>query len=257
MEINLTKPGPYEVIRFPDGQQSIKLKVDPGEHVMVRSRLSNWSDVELLLCTSAALRRLGCTASYYLPYIIGGRSDRLLEIGSVNYVKDVISPVINSLKACNIFTIDPHSDVTEACIDNLYINTNHEFFLWVLNKLKKDVEVIAPDAGSAKKAFKLPFNGGITVCTKSRDIQGNLTHVTVPISDPTKTFLIVDDICDGGATFINIADKILEQNPEAELYLAVTHGIFSKGLAELNKRFKGIFSTNSYKETEVTQFNVL
>jgi len=61
--------------------------------------------------------------------------------------------------------------------------------------------------------------------------------------------IIIDDICDGGATFINIA-KILTGYKEfkGKIYLIVTHGIFSKGFAELSQYFKGIYCTNSYSD---------
>jgi ribose-phosphate pyrophosphokinase len=40
--------------------------------------------------------------------------------------------------------------------------------------------------------------------------------------------LIVDDICDGGATFVALARKLREAGA-IEVSLFVTHGIFSKG----------------------------
>jgi ribose-phosphate pyrophosphokinase len=47
-----------------------------------------------------------------------------------------------------------------------------------------------------------------------------------------KNILIVDDICDGGRTFIECA-KILHLHEVNSVSLYVTHGIFSKGLAPL------------------------
>jgi ribose-phosphate pyrophosphokinase len=71
-----------------------------------------------------------------------------------------------------------------------------------------------------------------------------------------KKFLIIDDICDGGRTFIELVKAIQEQLPDAECYLCVTHGIFSAGLKELNKYFKGIFCTNSYSDMESPEFSL-
>jgi len=39
----------------------------------------------------------------------------------------------------------------------------------------------------------------------------------------------VDDICDGGRTFIESAGLLREAYPEADIHLYVSHGIFSKG----------------------------
>jgi len=51
--------------------------------------------------------------------------------------------------------------------------------------------------------------------------------------------LIVDDICDGGATF-NQAAQILKEKGAVNLYLYVTHGIFIKGLDLLQENFEHI-----------------
>jgi ribose-phosphate pyrophosphokinase len=54
--------------------------------------------------------------------------------------------------------------------------------------------------------------------------------------------VIIDDICDGGATFLSIAEKINAKH----LTLIVTHGIFSKGFSALEKRFNEIIVSDSY-----------
>jgi ribose-phosphate pyrophosphokinase len=61
-----------------------------------------------------------------------------------------------------------------------------------------------------------------------------------------KDCLIVDDICDGGGTFIGLAKELKKHNA-GNLYLSVSHGIFSKGLKELNQYFTNIFTTDSFK----------
>jgi ribose-phosphate pyrophosphokinase len=43
-----------------------------------------------------------------------------------------------------------------------------------------------------------------------------------------KTVLIIDDICDGGKTFLELGKKLKELGAKSVL-LHVTHGIFSKG----------------------------
>ena len=53
-------------------------------------------------------------------------------------------------------------------------------------------------------------------------------------------FLIVDDICDGGRTFLEAA-KILKEETTGKLFLYVTHGIFSKGIDELLEHYEHIY----------------
>jgi len=66
--------------------------------------------------------------------------------------------------------------------------------------------------------------------------------------------LIVDDICDGGGTFLGLAEELKECN-SGDLYLAVSHGIFSKGSQTLLDNFKSIYSTDSFGQTKVEGIN--
>jgi ribose-phosphate pyrophosphokinase len=50
--------------------------------------------------------------------------------------------------------------------------------------------------------------------------------------DGARDFLIVDDICDGGRTFIELA-KVLRPLTSGQVKLYVTHGIFSAGFEAL------------------------
>lgn len=126
-----------------------------------------------------------------------------------------------------------------------------------------NVILVSPDAGASKKIYKLAeqigYKGDIITCSKDRDKDGKLTKTVVPfhINEVNKDFIIIDDICDGGATFINIAKEIKERrqfssavhpSQYGKIYLIVTHGIFSKGFNELAQYFDGIYCTNSYSE---------
>ena len=62
-----------------------------------------------------------------------------------------------------------------------------------------------------------------------------------------KNCLIVDDICDGGRTFTDLAKKLNDKGAK-ELYLFVSHGIFSKGYDELLGHFNVIGTTNSFSQ---------
>ena len=62
------------------------------------------------------------------------------------------------------------------------------------------------------------------------------------------SYVIIDDICDGGRTFVELAKVIKENQSDAKIYLIVTHGIFSAGFNDLNKFFEKIFTTNSISD---------
>ena len=68
--------------------------------------------------------------------------------------------------------------------------------------------------------------------------------------------LVVDDICDGGGTFLGLAKELKAKNA-GKLYLAVSHGIFSRGVERLLEHYDGVFSTNSFGEVEgLEQFEI-
>ena len=288
--LNLVNPGKsnihYKISRFPDGQQQVQIqekeiRFSERSHVEIRARLNNFLDLELIICATKSLRNLGVENIHlYVPYFLGSRSDRKFEDGGNNYLKDVICPIINNLHFKSVTVMDPHSDSLECCLWNYKKLDNSELVqsaiqnIWDSNvasgyykvaisggRIKNYTVLVAPDAGASKKIEKLAesinYKGDIIVCSKNRDTKGRLTQTHVPIVDDgtPKDFIIVDDICDGGRTFINIAEKIDEYFASEDFdgykpkkYLVVTHGIFSQGFSELKKYFDAIYCTNSYSE---------
>jgi ribose-phosphate pyrophosphokinase len=111
-----------------------------------------------------------------------------------------------------------------------------------------DGVLICPDAGAAKKVGKyFDWNSNlkdIVYCSKNRNLAtGKLTlEVLEPQECNGRNCVIIDDICDGGATFLAIAEKIQPKH----LTLIITHGIFSKGFAALEEKFNEIIVSDSY-----------
>ena len=268
----------YEISRFPDGQQSIRilehsyntfysLKEQPTP-VIIKSRLNSFQDLELIICANQALKEIGVkSVKLYIPYCIGGRSDRKFQEGGINYIKTVIAPILNSQNFDEVRIMDPHSDVLEACINNFVKINNDGLMLMALKSIiNEDNDVsniclVSPDAGAYKKIFDVAKKFGIDkiiTATKVRDIKtGKILHTEIPTLDQHNKlkYIIVDDICDGGRTFIELAKAIHGSRPTAEVYLVVTHGIFSNGLYELSKEITRIYSTNSVKEIEADSYS--
>jgi ribose-phosphate pyrophosphokinase len=275
LSINNAENSPikFKISKFPDGQQTID--IDPNtaarflDHtIQINSRLNSFKDLELIICANQALRNLGATkVSLYVPYFIGARSDRQFQEGGVNYLKQVICPIINSQNFHSVHVLDPHSDVLEACLNNYYKEDNHGLVDDALSYLIKDGEednvvFVSPDAGAYKKIFDVAKKFGIKniiTATKVRDmITGNIISTQVPdleeLSD--KKFVIIDDICDGGRTFYELAKVIRDDTHEAKIYLVVTHGIFSAGFEKLSDMLDGIFCTNSVKDIDLETVKV-
>lgn len=276
----------FTVSKFPDGQQSLTITTtdawfrSPKNDVKIMSRLNSFSDLELILCATSALRNLESIENIhlYVPYFLGARSDRKFTDGGFNYLKEVICPIINSQNYKSVTVIDPHSDVLEACLNNYRKVDNISLVKQALTKIdntneaREKVHLVSPDAGALKKVFHVVEYFEIDkliIASKHRDIKtGRITHTEVPglpnFDTPGREkYVIVDDICDGGRTFIELSKAILEKRPKSmfgtEVYLIVTHGIFSAGFETLNQYFDKIYTTNSVKEIEnelVEQINV-
>jgi ribose-phosphate pyrophosphokinase len=217
--------------------------------------------LELIICATQALKNLGVTdIELYVPYFIGGRSDRLFQYGGVNYLKQVVGPIINSQGYSKVYVMDPHSDVLEAVINNFAKYDNFKLVKFALenidnkNNARERIALVSPDAGAYKKIFDVAKEFGIQniiTANKVRDLKtGNIIRTEIPTLDQHKDlkYVIIDDICDGGRTFVELAKVMKDSRPTAKIYLVVTHGIFSKGLEELGDYFDGIFTTNSVRD---------
>ena len=274
--LNLAKPEKsdikFKLDRFPDGQQQLRFEGSQiglikgydnpnfDYQITIKSRLNNFKDLELICCAVASLQELGITKIHLAtPYFLGSRSDRKFEEGSNNYLKTVICPIINSLGFKSVTVLDPHSDVLEACLNNFKKVNNFtlvdDALSYLIGEDEEDqIVLVSPDAGAYKKVFDVAKEfkiERIVTATKVRDVKtGQILRTEIPTLDQHANlkYVIVDDICDGGRTFIELAKAIKDSRPTAELYLVVTHGIFSSGYAELGKYFNGIYCTNSVKD---------
>ena len=230
----------------------------------ITHRINSFNDLGLLCVAVDALRRMGAVELHlFVPYFPGARQDRVMVKGESLTVK-VYADLINRLELESLTIIDPHSDVTPALLNNCVPIQNHQFIAQVLEQLPKDFILISPDAGASKKIFKLATALSIPdviECGKKRDLaSGKLSGFSVPMDDlGDRPCLIVDDICDGGGTFLGLGEELKKKN-SGDLYLAVTHGIFSKGFIDLSKIFHHIFTTNSVIDIDrverVTQINL-
>ena len=129
----------------------------------------------------------------------------------------------------------------------------HDFVKMTCNQLD-DYYLIAPDGGALKKIYKTAqFLGGVKVieCGKTRDVNtGVLSGFKVYADDlDGKTCVVVDDISDGGGTFIGLGEELKKKNA-GKLLLVVTHGIFSKGGEGLAKLYDQIICTDSFSRIE-------
>ena len=244
----------FDSFTFSGGEPHIKILsvIKPNESVLITTRINSFNDLGLLMLAVDALKRLDVNIiQLFMPYMPGARQDRVMVSGEPLSVK-VYANLINELEFDSVTIFDPHSDVSPALINNCKVLTNHEFIRLVIENISSEVVLIAPDGGALKKIYKVSeYLGGLKVveCSKKRNVKtGQLDGFKVYEEDLLeKPCLIVDDICDGGGTFIGLA-KALKAKNAGQLFLAVSHGIFSKGLNELKQHFVEIYTTDSIKD---------
>ena len=241
----------FKAFDFNGGEPHLQITepLKDSDSVMITLRPQRFRDIGLLLLAVDALRRMGILhLELFIPYFPAARQDRVMVPGEPLSVK-VYADLINAQNFRKVYVFDPHSEVTSALLNQVTVIYNHQFVKKCIGR-KKDLLLISPDGGALKKIYKVSqFLGGVPVveCSKIRDVKnGQLTGFTVYADDlEGKPCCIVDDICDGGGTFLGLAQKLKEKN-SGPIYLIVSHGIFSKGFEELKKHFAGIYSTNAF-----------
>ena len=244
----------FQKFDFPSGcEPHIKLPAIADEQVKITCRIQSANDLLLLLLTTDALKRSGVKRlECFIPYLPFARQDRVMVKGEPLSVK-VIADLLNTQGFEKIQIYDAHSEVSFALLNNSDAIDNHTFVAEVL-KDKTDYLIISPDAGAYKKIFKvcqyLKYKDEIIMCNKLRDVtNGVIRSLTVSHEDlQGKDCYIIDDICDGGGTFILLADVLKERNA-GKVNLIVSHGIFSKGVNAL-ANIDHIYTTDSFKDLE-------
>jgi len=245
----------FKSFTFYGGEPHIKIEpgFDVSEAVTITHRLGSFNRLGEICVAVDALKRMGVQKiNLFIPYFPGARQDRIMIPGEPLTVK-VYADIINAMGFAEVTVLDPHSEVAPALINNCKIVPNYAFVAEVIEVIGTDVKLISPDGGALKKIYKLSeYLGGrqVVECSKSRDVKtGKLSGFKVYEEDLAGAdCLIVDDICDGGGTFAGLAEELKRKNA-GRLYLAVSHGIFSKGF-EMFGAFEKIFTTNSFSDIE-------
>lgn len=243
-----------ECFVFPGGevQVAIELSADDLLRVVIDADLRSSDDVmSLLMLTDAIRRQVPATPiDLKLPYVPYARQDRVCNPGEALAAK-VFCNLINAQSYASVTILDPHSDVVPALLERVRVIDASVPLRAVVDEpvFATGVTLLAPDAGARKRVMALAKALGVesvafaekTRCTRT----GAITGVSVPDRFAELPVLVVDDICDGGRTFIELAEA-LRRVTKQPLYLYVTHGIFSKGVEALLKDYKGLYTTQDW-----------
>lgn len=238
-----------ELKTFAGGERNVRIRPDfpiSLEHdistiggLTVHAHMDSPHDPIDLLLFVDAFNRMGRGTGHkvektlYLPYIPYARQDRVMVNGEA-LSSALFGKLINLCGFDEVIVCDPHSDVAPSHIKNVRIYEQHELALKILGEgFFKDSVIVAPDAGAVKKVTKLAQIVGhetVGVGAKQRNLVTNeITNTTY--SGPSvegKRAIMIDDLIDGGRTFIELG-RVLKKLGASEVILYATHGIFSYG----------------------------
>jgi ribose-phosphate pyrophosphokinase len=257
----------YELIRFPGGELHVRIReslmqeIEKSESVALTARINNPERLlETLLLCDAIKQDSNRLLTLILPYLPYGRADRRFSGGDCFGVA-TFARLINSANVMTL-TLDAHSMKGLTNFNRIKDLRADEFiqaaFRDFVSGSAEEVTLLFPDKG-ARERYNVVSNrySKVLHCNKERDLlTGKLKGFSVPERSEfkTKKVLLVDDICDGGGTFNGIAESLNEYGLDLALY--VTHGIFSKGYAELFKRFNRIYTTDSFRKNYEDEISV-
>lgn len=237
-----------------------RLAEKPSDPVLVKARLNSSDNIMRLVMLNDALKRQTSNPrDLYIPYFPYARADRVMPGGGGDALGvRAFADIINGMGFRRVMVTDPHSNVVEAVVNNcVNIHLEKDLFFNVSQMEDDQLTVVAPDAGSIKRATVAAGTRYFPLVRmeKDRDTStGKITGMRLLDELPKgRVPVIVDDICDGGRTFVEAA-KVLRKAGARKVILCVTHGIFSNGLDELQEHLTRVYTTNSVKPLQSTKF---
>ena len=180
-----------------------------------------------------------------LDYFPHARNDRVFEEGNPLMLQEFCEFVEDYLVGYDkIFSCDIHNNTIPKQVfgDKLHEKEQLQCFKESLPQdfnIDYDI-VLSPDKGSREKARTIAGHLEVDIynCEKERDIStGKIIRSVLPegVDFSGTKVLIPDDLCDGGYTFIKLAELLKEAGAK-QVDLYVTHLIASKSL----DNFKGL-----------------
>lgn len=259
----------YRVDRYPDGQIQLVLGNlnDNKCELNILTRIKSSDDLFILMQLSDIISRRGIYINkIVITYLLAARTDRVFNQYNAFTLK-IVADVINSFNASAVYIFMPHSSRSLQLINysmpiDIY-NYLHDFDdkLW-----NEDVILVAPDAGAADRLrpYVNTYMDRMITCTKKRDENGAIVSVDLNLDDSSleisdidfskKRLLVMDDLCDGGGTFMALAPELRKLNP-MQLDIAVGHAIQHGGIERLSSVYDKVYITDSYDEYDLSSFS--
>ena len=187
-----------------------------SKNVEIIAILNSSDAIMQLLLTVDAARRINELAiiNLVIPYFPYARQDRVCNYGEALSV-EVMANLINGLNCNSVTVYDPHSQIVQALIRSCIVVSSADIIGDNLaDEIKsKNLTLVSPDAGARKKTeaiaqrlFREGVSENIIYAQKVRNSQtGEIVETRLEKEAIAQDCIIVDDICDGGRTFIELA----------------------------------------------------
>jgi len=190
-----------------------------------------------------------------LPYLPYARQDRVCAPGEANGLGVMLSLLMNR----NIDFLecwDVHNPIAVANHrpgeGPVFTNVPAEYFVRNIPQLFQPV-VIAPDKGALDRATRAAavLQAPVYHANKVRDpVTGKILSTEISMEHQgARDILMVDDLCDGGRTFIELA-RLLRTRTTGRVLLYVTHGIFSQGLEVFHRLIDQVYCPNVFPNVD-------
>lgn len=253
---------PVNITLFPDGTSKFTCEsfdvikqTQPLPKVTIEWFYNNDAEVFELQCVVDWIRSHGHNnLQLFMPYVPNARMDRVQN--DEMFTLKSFANLINNMHFSKVYTLDIHSNVGAALINNIENIKPDSYISTVINDMllipTSNMVLFFPDEGAMKryvnvaKIFHMPYVFGMknrdwkTGQIKSLSILGETDDIA------GKDVLIIDDICSKGGTFYHSA-KALKDLGVNDIYLYVSHleNSVHKGEMIASGLIKQIFTTNS------------
>lgn len=256
-----------DIGNFPDGTILFKCSpnVDFNREALITWKYENDREFVILMYLVKHLQSHGINDIFlHMPYIPNARQDRVKHPEDVFTLK-YFAEILNSLNLTRIDVLDPHSAVSEALINNLWVRTPETYINDVLDRIHDpdddNLMIFYPDEGAMKRyssMIKLPYAFGIKIRDWETGKIKDLDVVGVVGDIAGKDVLIVDDICSRGGTFYHSAKRLKELGAK-DIYLYVSHceNTILEGDLLNGDLIKKVYTTDSIFTKEHEKIEVL
>ncbi len=255
---------------------------NPARRLCILAHVWSAEDLMTLVLITEALRKIRGDGpiDLIMPYVPYARQDRRCNSGEAFGLK-VIADMINRQGYRAVYTADAHSVAAGAVIDRMVDIPAVRLATACVFPNRRGVvsdrlitAIVAPDAGAEKRALEVAIAHKLPLiqCIKHRNRGGQVIGVrsaTTITEEHGSNWLVVDDICDGGATFSTLHStltsayagrsfKAISDSSNVTLSLFTTHSIYRNGTDELRRLYTGgLFSANVSEKADDYTKNVV